>query len=201
MTATGADPGQVVAAGQMVVEISRNDAREAVFAVAGEDVGGAKLSMAVHVSIQGRPDIAVTGTIREISPEADSTTGTYQVKVALASPPPEMRLGAVVVGRVESQGGQEVTTLPPTALLQSGEEPQVWVIGGDGKVQRRNVQLLQFDTDSVVVSHGLSAGEKVVTAGVNSLAEMMTVVSFILLGGEQFLRSVAVANETRIIAA
>ena len=171
VTATGADPGQVVAAGQMVVEISRNDAREAVFAVAGEDIAGAKLGMAVNVSIQGRPDIAVTGTIREISPEADSTTGTYQVKVALASPPPEMRLGAVVVGRVESEGGQEVTTLPPTALLQSGDEPQVWVIGGDGKVQRRNVQLLQFDTDSVVVSHGLSAGEKVVTAGVNSLAD------------------------------
>jgi esterase/lipase superfamily enzyme len=45
------------------------------------------------------------------------------------------------------------------------------MIGGDGKVQRRKVQLLQFDTDSVVVSHGLSAGEKVVTAGVNSLAD------------------------------
>src|SRR4029453_1854505 len=117
------------------------------------------------------PEIAVIGTIREISPEADSTTGTYQVKVALASPPPEMGLGAVVVGRVESGGAQEAPPLPPTALLQSGDKPQVWVIGADGKVQRRNVQLLQFDTDSVVVSHGLSAGEKVVTAGVNSLAD------------------------------
>ena len=67
-------------------------------------VARAKLGMAVNVSLQGRPDIAVTGTIREISPEADSTTGTYQVKVALPSPPPEMRLGAVVVGRVESEG-------------------------------------------------------------------------------------------------
>jgi len=171
VTATAADPGQVVVAGQTVVEISRNDAREAVVAVAGSDITGAKLGMSVNVSIQGRPDIAVTGTIREISPEADNTTGTYQVKVALAAPPPEMRLGAVVVGRVESEGGEEVTTLPPTALLQSGDKPQVWVIGGDGKVQRRNVQLLQFDTDSVVVSHGLSAGEKVVTAGVNSLAD------------------------------
>ena len=95
----------------MVVEISRNDAREAVFAVASDDIRRAKLGMAVNVSLQGRPEIAVTGTIREISPEADSTTGTYQVKVALPSPPPEMRLGAVVVGRVESRrpGGREPT--------------------------------------------------------------------------------------------
>jgi membrane fusion protein, multidrug efflux system len=171
VTATGADPGQVVVPGQMVVEISRNDAREAVFAVATDDVARAKLGMAVNVSLQGRADISVTGTIREISPSADSTTGTYQVKVALPSPPTEMRLGAVVVGRVESQEAQEVATLPPSALLQSGEQPQVWVVGKDNKVERRQVQLAEFDADAVVVSHGLSAGEKVVTAGVNSLAD------------------------------
>ena len=170
VTSTGADPGQVVTAGQMVLEISRNDAPEAVFAVASEHVAHAKLGMAVNVSLQGQPTIAVTGSIREISPEADSTTGTYQVRVALPSPPAEMRLGAVVVGRVEGEG-QEVTTLPPSALLQSGDQPQVWVMGKDGKVQRRKVELLEFDTDSVVVSRGLSAGEKVVTAGVNSLAD------------------------------
>jgi RND family efflux transporter MFP subunit len=155
----------------MVVEISRNDAREAVFAVAGNDITRARLGLPVAVSLQSRPDIAVTGTIREISPSADTTTGTYQVKVALPSPPPEMRLGAVVVGRVESDDGQEVATLPPGALLQSGDQPQVWVVGKDDKVERRKVQLAEFDAYSVVVSHGLAAGEKVVTAGVNSLAD------------------------------
>ncbi len=170
VTATGADPGQVVAAGQMVVEISRNDAREAVFAVASDDIRRAKLGMAVNVSLQGRSDIAVSGTIREISPEADRTTGTYQVKVALPSPRAEMRLGAVVVGRVETEG-KEGAILPAGALLQSGDAPQVWVVGMNDKVERREVQLAEFDGDSVVVSHGLSAGEKVVTAGVNSLAD------------------------------
>jgi RND family efflux transporter MFP subunit len=170
VTGTGADPGQVVAKGQMIVEIARNDEREAVFAVASEDIAHAKVGMPVRVWLQGRPEIAVTGSIREISPEADSTTGTYQVKVALPSPPPEMRLGAVVVGHAELQG-QEVVSLPSTALLQSGDAPQVWVVGNDGKVHRRPVQLLEFDANSVVISRGLAPGEKVVTAGINSLAE------------------------------
>jgi RND family efflux transporter MFP subunit len=171
VTATKTDPGQVVEAGQAIVEIAKNAEHEAVFAVASEHIAGAKVGMPVKVSLQGRPEIAVTGSIREISPEADSTTGTYQVKVTLPSPPlPEMRLGAVVVGRVEIQG-QEVVSLPPTALLQSGDGPQVWVVGEDGKVHRRPVELLEFDADSVVISRGLSAGEKVVTAGINSLAE------------------------------
>ena len=170
VTGAKADPGQVVDAGQAIVEIARNAEREAVFAVASEHIAHAKVGMPVKVLLQGRPEIAATGSIREISPEADSTTGTYQVKVTMPSPPPEMRLGAVVVGRAEIQG-QEVVSLPPTALLQSGDGPQVWVVGEDGKVHRRPVELLEFDADFVVISRGLSPGEKVVTAGINSLAE------------------------------
>jgi RND family efflux transporter MFP subunit len=171
VTATKADPGQVVEAGQAIVEIARNAEREAVFAVASEHIAHAKVGMPVKVRLQGRPEIAVTGSIREISPEADSTTGTYRVRVTLpSSPPPEMRLGAVVVGHAETEG-QVVTSLPPTALLQSGDGPQVWVVGEDGKVHRRAIQLLEFDANSVVISRGLSPGEKVVTAGINSLAE------------------------------
>jgi hypothetical protein len=56
-------------------------------------------------------------------------------------------------------------------LLQSGDAPQVWVVSDDGKVHRRAIQLLRFDASSIVISRGLSAGDKVVTAGVNSLAE------------------------------
>jgi RND family efflux transporter MFP subunit len=170
VTATKADPGQVVSAGQTVIEISRIAEREAVFDVAAEHVARAAPGMPVKVWLQSRPDIATTGSIREISPEADSTTGTYEVKVALPSPPPEMRLGAIVVGRAEVKG-QTVMSVPSLALLQSGEGPQVWVVGEDGKVHRRGIELLKFSEDSVVISRGLSRGEKVVTAGVNSLAE------------------------------
>ena len=170
VTATNADPGQVVAAGQKVVEISRSSEREAVFAVASEHVARAKLGMPVKVWVQGRPDTTVIGSVRQISPEADSTTGTYEVKVALTSPPSEMRLGAVVVGRAESEG-PEVISVPSNALLQSGDGPQVWVVAENSTVHRRTVELLEFGADSVVVSRGLSAGEKVVIAGVNSLAE------------------------------
>lgn len=170
VTAIGADPGQVVSAGQSVVRISRISEREGVFAVPSEHIDQAKLGMAVSVALQGRPDVSAIGFIREIAPEADSTTGTYQVKVALPSPPPEMRLGAVVVGRVESEG-EEAITLPSTAILQTGQHPQVWVVGDDGKVSRRIIELLEFGTDRVVVGHGLSAGETIVIAGVNSLAD------------------------------
>ena len=199
VTATKAEPGQVVGAGQAIVEIARNAEREAVFAVASEHIAHAKVGMSVKAWLQGRPDVAVTGSIREISPEADSTTGTYQVKVTLPSSlPPEMRLGAVVVGRAEIPG-QEVVTLPPTALLQSGDVPQVWVVGDDGKVHRRPVELLEFDASSIVISHGLAPGEKVVTAGINSLAEGESVKPEVEAAGNDSLAEVkAVKAQTEV---
>ena len=147
VTATKADPGQVVAAGQNVIEISGIAEREAVFDVAAEHAASAAPGMAVKVWLQSQPDLAVIGSIREISPEASNTTGTYEVKVALPSPPAEMRLGAIVVGRAEAQG-QEVMSVPSLALLQSGEGPQVWVLGADGKVHRRGIELLNFNEES-----------------------------------------------------
>jgi len=104
--------------------------------VASEHVAQAKLGMPVKVWVQGRPEIAIIGSVRQISPEADSTTGTYEVKVTLPSAPPEMRLGAVVVGRAETEG-PEVISVPSSALLQSGDRPQVWVVAEDGTVRRR----------------------------------------------------------------
>ena len=61
--------------------------------------------------------------------------------------------------------------MPSNALLQSGDGPQVWVVAEDGTVHRRAVDLLEFSADAIVIGRGLSTGEKVVTAGVNSLAE------------------------------
>jgi RND family efflux transporter MFP subunit len=144
VTAAKADPGQVVDAGQAIVEIARNAEREAVFAVASEHIAHAKVGMPVKVSLQGRPEIAVTGSIREISPEADSTTGTYKVKVTLPSPPPgAMRLGAVVVGHAEIKG-QEVTSLPPTALLSLAEgesvKPETVTAGIDSLAEGKSVK-------------------------------------------------------------
>ena len=93
------------------------------------------------------------------------------MKVALPSPPPEMRLGAVVVGRVESQKARRSRPCPRARCCSPETSRRSGWSARTTRSQRRKVQLAEFDADSVVVSHGLSAGEKVVTAGVNSLAD------------------------------
>jgi RND family efflux transporter MFP subunit len=171
VTAVGADPGQVVNAGQMIVQISQLDAREAVFSVSERAVAIMEPGLIVRVALQSDPSIAANGSVREISPTADPVTGTYKVKVALTDPADAMRLGAVVTGSVEMKG-EPVAVIPTGALLQTGGEPAVWVVSPAEKlVHRRAVKVLRFDAESVTISEGLKEGDLVVTAGVNWLAE------------------------------
>ena len=170
VTRTGADPGQVVQAGQMIVEIADIVALDAVFSVPQRIANLAKIGAQVTVWLQSNPDIKVTGSVRQIAPNADPTTGTYTIKVGLDKPPPEMRLGALVRGRAE-QAGADVFALPPTALVQTGDKPQVWVVGPDNAVHLRPVTVARYDSTGVMISEGLQRGDLVVIAGVNSLAE------------------------------
>jgi RND family efflux transporter MFP subunit len=171
VTATGADPGQVVTAGQMIVQISQLDAREGVFSVSERAVAVLKPGLVIRVALQSDPSIAVDGSIREISPTADPVTGTYKVRVVLPDAPDALRLGAVVIGTLEMKG-EPVAVIPASALLQTGSEPAVWVVSPQQKVVHRvGVKVVRFDADTVTISQGLKEGDLVVTAGVNWLAE------------------------------
>lgn len=173
---TGAEAGQVVQAGQMVVQIAQQGGRDAVFAVSSTRIGLVRKGMQVSVWPQDKKNEKVVGHVREIAPSADPVTGTYTVKVALPeNAPADMRLGAIVVGHVEGRR-RIMTRLPTMALLQTGDKPQVWVVTQpDNKVKKVPVTAQQYDADSVLVTEGLKKGDLVVVAGVNILTEGQTV--------------------------
>jgi RND family efflux transporter MFP subunit len=171
VTKTGADPGQVVQAGEMIVEIADISALDAVFSVSQRIANLAKIGVPVTVWLQSDPTAKVEGAVRQVSPSADPVTGTYTVRVGLTDPPPEIRIGSLVRGRAESTGS-DVISVPPTALVQTGDKPAVWVVAPDtGAVTLTTVTVVRYDTDAVLISAGLNKGDLVVIAGVNSLAE------------------------------
>ena len=172
ITAKGAEPGQVVASGQMVVRLADPNEREAVFQVPGAGLrlnAGAEMP-AVEVRLVGDQNLVTEGTIREISPGVDPITRTYTVKVALIDAPPAFLLGSSVVGRARLPA-QSVVNLPSSALFQTAEgEPAVWVVDQpQDTVSLRPVSVLQYDTGTFTVSSGLDAGETVVIGGSQKL--------------------------------
>jgi membrane fusion protein, multidrug efflux system len=96
-------------------------------------------------------------------------TRTFAVKVGLSEPPPEMRLGATVTGRMEVDEG-EIIEIPATALTQHERQPAVWIVDpATSTVAMRTVEVVRFAPGAVVVSASVDPGEIVVTAGVQAL--------------------------------
>jgi RND family efflux transporter MFP subunit len=169
VTAVGAEPGEVVHAGQMVVQLAREGGRDAVFDVPEQLIRNGPQNPMVEIALSNDPQVKATGRVREVAPQADGATRTFQIKVGIVDPPEAMRLGATVVGRFRLSAPPGVE-IPASALTETDGRPAVWVVDPHSKtVSLRNVEVLRYDPSTVVVSRGLDTGSLVVTAGVQTL--------------------------------
>lgn len=169
VTAVGAEPGEVVAAGRMIVQIAREDGRDAVFNVPANVKDRAPQNPEITVALTMEPGVTAPGRVREVSPRADPVTGTWQVRVGLTDPPASMRLGATVTGRMRI-GGAGGIEIPALALTRADGAPAVWVVEPDkNTVAKRHVEVLRFDPAVALIGEGLAPGDRVVTAGVQAL--------------------------------
>jgi RND family efflux transporter MFP subunit len=169
VTAVGAEPGEVIRAGQMIVQLARQGGRDAVFDVPEQLIRTGPRDPVVQLALTNDPAVRATGRVREVAPQADPATRTFQVKVGIIDPPVAMRLGSTVTGSIKlaAPPGVEV---PASALTEANGRPAVWVVDPKSQtVSLRNVDVLRYDPASVVISQGLETGDIVVTAGVQTL--------------------------------
>jgi membrane fusion protein, multidrug efflux system len=169
VTARYVEPREVVQPGQVVVQLAREDGRDAVFNVPARlletQAGGAT----IRVALAEAPAVSALGQVREVAPQADPVTRTFQVRVGLQDPPEAMQLGSTVVGTLEVRS-DAVVSIPASALTQQGLSPAVWVVDpAKSTVSLRDVDVLRFDPGQVIVSQGLEPGEIIVSGGIQAL--------------------------------
>jgi len=163
------EPGEVVQPGQVVVQITRDDERDAVFNVPATVLDTHLSDARIRVALADAPAVAAYGTVREVAPQADPVTRTFAVRVGLQNPPEAMRLGSTVVGTIELVTNA-IISIPASALTQQGRSPAVWIVDpAKSTVSLRSVDVLRFDPGKVVLSQGLEPGETIVTAGIQAL--------------------------------
>ena len=169
VTAVEAELGQVVQPGQTVLTVARPDIREAMVDLP-ENIGrglrpGARLAVALQID----PSVHATGSVREIAPQADPSTRSLRVRVTLADPPENFRLGTTITAAITTQASPEIE-LPVSALLERDAKTMVWVVDpATSTVSTRDVAIAARDGSSVRLLDRLTPGTRVVTAGVHNL--------------------------------
>lgn len=169
ITARNAEVGQVAQAAQTMFSLAEHGARDAIFQVYEAAFLQKVASNAITLSLVANPNVTANGVVREVSPSADTTSGTVRVKVSITDPPPEFALGSVVSG-CATLAPREVVVLPATSLTNLMGRPAVWIVDAKTReVSLKPVSVASYESQNIVVDGGLEPGEHVVTAGGKTL--------------------------------
>lgn len=176
ITARLAETGQVVQAAQTMFTLADNGPRDAVFEVYELLFFAQPSEEGVVIALLSDERVRTGGTVREVSPTIDTGTGTVRVKVTMEKTPPEMTLGASVVG-IGALAPRRVAVVPWQALSSGLDgKPALWIVDREkNTVSLRPVEIASFETGEVLVAGGVEEGESYVADGTKLLRPGQTI--------------------------
>lgn len=132
------------------------------------------LAAALAVGATLRVQVAAAGVdaaapVVEVSPAADPVSRSVLAKLALPADATGLRSGQFGRAAIATAAGAAVA-IPATAVVHRGQLDAVFVVA-DGRAGMRLVRLGGRDGDAILIRAGLAAGETVVVAGAEALAD------------------------------
>jgi membrane fusion protein (multidrug efflux system) len=170
--------GQTVAAGDELIPLHSSDPIYVEFSVPQTRLDSISVGQTLRVLTDGvkKP---VAGEITAINPVVDEATRSARVQGTLRNEDGRLRAGLFAEVEVVMPEKLDVVSVPMSSILNAAYGDSVYVIEEkDGKMVARQqfVQLGRNRGDFVAVIKGLSAGDRVVSAGAFKLTNGATVV-------------------------
>jgi len=106
-----------------------------------------------------------TGKLQVIDNQVDQSTGTIRLKADFPNTQLQLWPGQFVNVRLLLKTLDDVVVVPTAAIQRGPDGTFVFVIDNDSKIAARAVTIAQQDDTDAVIGQGLSADERVVTAG------------------------------------
>jgi len=111
------------------------------------------------------------GTLQVIDNQVDQSTGTIRLKADFPNAQLQLWPGQFVNVRLLLNTLQNVVVVPTAAVQRGPDGTFVYVIGDGNKVAARPITVAQQNDTEAVIAQGLTASERVVTAGFARLKE------------------------------
>lgn len=131
------------------------------------DLAAVHLGDGVEVTVDAYPGRRFTGEVSYLGPEVAVETRTVRARIDVGNPERLLRPGMFARVRLSDPHVEAVPALvvPESAVERDGAERIVFVATGEGRYERRPVELGRTEDDRVEILSGLEAGESVVVQG------------------------------------
>jgi multidrug efflux system membrane fusion protein len=111
-----------------------------------------------------------TGTLKFISNEIDTSTGSIKLKAQFDNPDEKLYPNQFVNVKLTTDTLRDAVVVPSAAVQLSSDGEFLYVVK-DGKVSRRSVKVGPALGEQTVISQGVDKGDQVVTRGIDHLRE------------------------------
>lgn len=160
--------GQYISPGTDIVTLQSLDPIYVNFLLPERFLRNVSVGQSVELTVAAFPEGIFRGIINAISPRVDEATRNLPIQATLQNDDYRLRPGMFAEVDVLLPKQKSVITLPRTAITYAPYGDSVFVIeekDGELMVQRRQVQTGEVRNGQVEIVEGLSAGDRVVSAG------------------------------------
>ncbi|MEM8926673.1 MAG: efflux RND transporter periplasmic adaptor subunit [Bacteroidota bacterium] len=172
-----AEVDENVQAGQTVGVLNSGTDMEISLGLPESVINGVSADMDVEVTFSALTDQTFQGKVTEVSPAVDTNTATYPVRVVVTNPSDAIKSG--MAANVTFDFGEEkvnntVLVVPAHAVGEDSDGRFVFLVQDQGEVttvKKQPITVGNLSAEGFEVSAGLSAGQKIAVAGLQTLLD------------------------------
>ena len=162
--------------GQTVATLNSGTDMEITLGIPESAINGVKERMTVDVDFSSLEAQNFKAIVTEVSPAVDANTATYPVRVTMVNPSSEIKSGMAAnvtfdFGK-ERTANDKVLVVPASAVGEDSDGRFVFLIQeGDSSavVKKQSITIGALSSEGFQIRSGLSYGQKIATAGLQTL--------------------------------
>ena len=177
IAAVNAEIDENVSAGQSIATLNAGSDMEISLGIPESVINGVENGNTVDVSFSSLPGQTFKGRVSEVSPAVDRNTATYPVLIMVINPSNEIKSGMaanVTFDLGDAKHNSSVLVVPASAVGEDSEGRFVFLIEGEGeaaKVKKQEIVIGNLTSFGFEVQSGLSVGQRIATAGLQTLLD------------------------------
>lgn len=172
------DPGNLVTSGSTtgIVTVTQTDPIAVTFSIPQAELRNVlpKVRQGQALPVQALDQLGnqplASGTLKFVSNEIDTSTGSVKLKALFANADEQLYPNQFVNVKLQTDTLKGAVVVPSAAVQLSAQGNFVYALK-DGKVQRRSVEVGPTLGDRSVIRSGVAIGEQVVTRGIDHLRD------------------------------
>ena len=177
IASVAAEVDENVSPGNVVGVLNAGTAIEIALGLPESVINAVKKDMKVKVSFTAIEEEIFNALVTEVAPALDVNTSTYPITVMVTDSDKRIKSGMasnVMFEFVNEELTKDVMVVPASAVGEDGNGRFVFLIEGDtdnAKVKRQSITIGNLTPDGFEVKTGLKIGQKIATAGLQTLLD------------------------------